>query len=131
MPNLPYPTLSEVGLVYDANQKIEWIFADYCAAKHSQSTIFHNAIASFSYDEFEGSYDGMRTAEILQKSLEQIYGAYFDSADFEVTDNSEDGSSELRLIVKGVVVQDGKHYQLNEALAVNNSKINRISQFNR
>ena len=64
MPAAPYPTLSGGGYIYDPPQKIEWIFADYVAAKHSQSTIFFGGISSLSYDEYAGNYDGMTTVEI-------------------------------------------------------------------
>ena len=66
MPALPYPTLSELGLIHDPEQKIEWIFADYVAAKHSQSTLNYGRVSSLSFDEFQGNYEGIRTAEIMQ-----------------------------------------------------------------
>ena len=44
MPALPYPTLSELGSIHDPEQKIEWIFADYVAAKHSQSTLNYGRV---------------------------------------------------------------------------------------
>ena len=130
MPNKPYPTLSEVGLVYAAQQKIEWIFADYVAAKHSQSIINFGRVSSLSFDEFTGNYEGIRTAEILQRSIQKIYEAYFDSADIQVTDSSLPDSNEVRVQIKGVLVQDGKNYQLNEVLGINNGRINRLAKFN-
>lgn len=130
MPNLPYPTISELGLIYDAEQKIEWIFADYIAAKHSQSTINFGKVSSLSFDEYEGNYEGIRTAETLQQSLSKIYEAWFDSADIQVTDDSLKDSNVVRVIIKGVLVQDGKTYQLNETLSVNNGRINRLAKFN-
>lgn len=130
MPNVPYPTLSELGLIHDAPQKIEWIFADYVAAKYSQSTINYGRISSLSFDEYDGNYEGLKTAEVLQRSLGMLFEAYFDSADIQVTDNSVQGSNEVRVIVKGVLVQDGKTHQLNETLAVNNGRIRRLTKFN-
>lgn len=130
MPSKPYPTLSELGLIFDAQQKIEWIFADYIAAKYSQSTINFGRVSSLSYDEFAGNYEGLRTADAMQRSLAKVFEAYFDTADIEVTDNSAKDSTEVRVIVKGVLVQEGKSYQLNETLAVNNGRINRLTKFN-
>lgn len=130
MPNKPYPTLSEAGLIYDAEQKIEWIFADYVAAKYSQSTLNYGRVASLSFDEFAGNYEGVRTAEVMQLSLVRLFEAYFDTADIQVTDSSSSDSSIVNVTIKGMLTQEGKTYQLNEALSVNNGRINRLAKFN-
>lgn len=130
MPNNPYPTLSELGYIYDADQKIEWIFADYIAAKHSQSIINFGRVSSLSFDEFTGNYEGIRTAEVMQNSLTRLFEAYFDTADIQVTDDSDKDSTEVRVMIKGMLSQDGKSYQLNEALKVNNGRITRLAKFN-
>ncbi len=130
MPARPYPTLSEVGLVHDPEQKMEWIFADYIAAKHSQSTLNYGLTSSLSFDEFQGNYEGIRTAEIMQTSLTSIFEGYFDTADFQLSDDSEPDSKETRIRIKAVLTQDGKSYYLNDVLAVNNGRIRRLSKFN-
>lgn len=130
MPALPYPTLSELGLIHDPEQKIEWIFADYVAAKHSQSTLNYGRVSSLSFDEFQGNYEGIRTAEIMQSSLTQIFEGYFDTADIQVTDDSKKDSNEVHVRVKGVLTQDGKSFHLNEVLGINNGRIKRLAKFN-
>lgn len=130
MPTNPYPTLSPLGYIYDPQQKIEWIFADYIASKHSQSTINFGRISSLSFDEFDGNYEGQRTAEIMQNSLTKLFTAYFESANVQVTDDTEAGSQEAKVIVKGVFTQDGKNYHLNDVLSLNNGRITRLAKFN-
>lgn len=130
MPTNPYPTLSELGFIHDPKQKIEWIFADYIAAKHSQSTLNYGRVSSLSFDEFDGNYEGHRTAEVMQNSLTQLFSAYFDTANVQVTDDSLTDSNETKVIVKGVFTQDGKQYQLNETLSVSNGRINKLTKFN-
>ena len=129
MPAAPYPTLSGGGYIYDPPQKIEWIFADYVAAKHSQSTIFFGGISSLSYDEYAGNYDGMTTVEILKASLEKLYNAYFDSAEFTVTDNSVEGSTVLSVGIVGELIQAGVTYKLNEVLTLNSAMIKKLATF--
>lgn len=131
MPTNPYPTLSPLGFVHDPQQKIEWIFADYIAAKFSQSTMNYGRVSSLSFDEFDGNYEGHRTAEILQASLTKLFSAYFEAASVQVTDDSIVGDQETKVIVKGAFTQDGKTYQLNETLAILNGKINKLTRFNR
>lgn len=129
MPLNPYPTLSEFGLIHDPKQKIEWIFADYIASKHSQSTINYGQNASLSFDEFDGNYEGIRTASIMQASLVAIFSAYFEQTDIQVTDSSDPDSKTVNVTVKGIFVQEGKNYQLNEVLSVNNGRINKLASF--
>lgn len=130
MPTNPYPTLSELGFIHDPKQKIEWIFADYIAAKHSQSTIHFGKISSLSFDEFDGNYEGHRTAEVMQNSLTRLFSAYFETTSIQVTDDSVDNSNETRVVVKGVFTQEGKSFQLNEVLSVDNGRINKLTNFN-
>lgn len=131
MPSNPYPTLSEQGYIFDPVQKIEIIFADYLAAKHSQSTMFSGQISSLSFDEFSGNYDRYRTPELIQNSLTKLYGAYFDSANIEVTDNSKTDSNVTEVKIVGELIDGDQTYQLNEVLAVNNGRINRLGRFNK
>lgn len=124
----PYPTLSSVGWVYDPEQKIEWIFADYIASKHSQSDIFFGAVSSFSFDEFQGDYHASKAVNAIQFSLSEIYKPYFDDVDITVEDHSEDDSNELHLVIRGVFTDKGKAFHMNETLSIHNGKINRLAR---
>ena len=66
----------------------------------------------------------------MQTSLTSIFEGYFDTADFQLSDDSEPDSRETRIRVKAVLTQDGKSYHLNDVLAVNNGRIRRLSKFN-
>lgn len=123
MPVAPYPTLSESGFVEDPRQKIEWIFSDYTKAKYSQSMLHYGHISSLSFDEFDGNYEGLKSAAILQRSLTTLYSAYFDTADIEVTDDSIVGGTATSVIIKGMLSQNGQRYQLNENLSILNGKV--------
>ncbi len=123
MPTNPYPTLSPEGWITDPKKKIVWIFSDYCKAKHSQSIMHFGHITSLSFDEFNGNYEGIRSAEIIKLSLTKLYSSYFDTADIEVTDNSVVGSDTTLVHIKGILSQNGSRYQLNENLNVHNGKV--------
>lgn len=123
MPVAPYPTLSEFGYITDGRQKVEWIFSDYCKAKHSQSILNYGHVTSLSFDEFDGNYEGIKSAEVLQRSLTKLYSSYFETADIEVTDNSLTGSEVTLVHIKGVLSQLGARYQLSENLTVSGGKV--------
>lgn len=130
MPSNPYPVLGPEGFIYDAVQKIEAIFADYIAAKNSQSTIFYGQIQSLSYDEFDGQYDAVLSAEIIKRSLDALYGAYFDNVDIQCVDNSEEDTTTTLVKISGTLIDRGKQYRINEALNMNHGKIQRLASFN-
>ena len=119
----PYPTLSNQKYISDPNQKIQWIFSDYLKAKHSQSVLFFGEMNSAIHDEYLGEYEGMKTAEIIQKSLTRAYSGYFDTVNFDVRDNTPENSKVVQILVKGVLTQDGKTYKLNENLQVKNGRL--------
>lgn len=124
----PYPTLSDAGWIHDAQQKIEWIFADYIASKHSQSDMFFGAVSSFSFDEFKGDYHASKAVSAIQLSLSQLYRPYFDDVDITVEDHSEADSHELHLVIRGYFTDNGKNYLLNETLSVHNGRVNRLAK---
>lgn len=130
MPSNPYPTLSEVGNVYDPVQKVEWIFADYIASKHSQSILFFGQVSSLIFDEYRGQYDGFLTSQEIEQSLNKLYSAYFDSVEISVFDDSKDNSQETHVRIQGTLTDKGKNYQLNEVLHFNNGRIKRLAKFN-
>lgn len=131
MPSNPYPVLGPEGYIYDPSQKIEAIFADYVAAKNSQSTLFHGQVQSMSFDEYKGQYQPILSGEILKQSLETLFEAYFDNVDISVTDNSEENDTQItKITIVGEMVDKGSRYRLNEVLTLNNGKIKRLAQFN-
>lgn len=123
MPVNPYPTFTDAGYITDPKQKIEWIFSDYIKAKYSQSIMNYGNISSLSFDEFDGNYEGIKSADIIRRSLTKLYSAYFDTADIEVTDDSIAGEGVTKVTVKGVLSQNGSRYQLNESLSVHNGRV--------
>lgn len=123
MPNNPYPTFSDSGWITDAKQKVEWIFSDYIKAKHSQSIINYGKVSSLSFDEFDGNYEGIKTADIIQRSLTKLYSAYFETADIEVTDDSLSNSETTTVTIKGILSQGGQRFQLNENLTVRDGRV--------
>lgn len=130
MPSNPYPTLGPEGYIRDSRQKIEMIFADYVAAKHSQSTIFHGDVQSLSYDEYEGNYEPILSGEVIKRSLESLYNAYFDSVEITVSDNNGEDDQVTRIVIVGDLVDKGQKFKLNEVLHKQNGKINRLAKFN-
>lgn len=129
MPSNPYPSADTQGYIYDSNQKIEIIFADYIASKHSQSTLFYGQIDSIAFDEFSGEYDPIRSAEIMKKSLENLYSAYFDQVDIQTTDNALSDGRVTKIAIQGTLTDKGQTYRLNETLSVDNGRINRLVDF--
>lgn len=131
MPSNPYPVLGPEGYIYDPKQKIEAIFADYIAAKNSQSTIFHGQIQSLSFDEYQGQYEAILSSEIIKASLEKLFEAYFDNVDITATDNADEMDTQItKVTIIGDLVDRGARYRLNEVLTTNNGKIKRLAQFN-
>lgn len=123
MPVNPYPTFSESGWITDPKQKIEWIFSDYIKAKYSQSIVNYGKISSLSFDEFDGNYEGIKTADIIQRSLTKLYSAFFETADIEVKDDSLSNSEVTTVTIKGILSQGGQRYQLNENLTIRDGRV--------
>lgn len=130
MPSNPYPSMGPQGYIYDAAQKAEFIFADYIAAKNSQSTLFYGQIQSLSFDEFKGQYEPILSGEVIKASLEKIYDAYFDSVDIQVSDNLNEDTQVTRIEITADLNDKGVQYRLNEILSVNNQRIKRLASFN-
>ncbi len=131
MPSNPYPVLGPEGYIYDPVQKIEAIFADYIASKNSQSTLFYGQIQSLSFDEYQGQYQAILSAQIIKASIEKLFEAYFDNVDITTNDNANEVDTQVtRITIIGELVDRGSRYRLNEVLSVNNGKIKRLAQFN-
>lgn len=131
MPSNPYPTADSQGYIYDSNQKIEIIFADYIASKYSQSTMFYGQINSIAYDEYSGEYDPLISAEVIKKSLESLYNAYFDQVTIQTTDDGYTDGNVTKIGIQGILVDKGTTYKLNEVLSVDNGRINRLVAFDK
>lgn len=131
MPSNPYPVLGPEGYIYDPKQKIEAIFADYIAAKNSQSTIFYGQIQSLSFDEYRGQYEPILSSEIIKASLQNLFDSYFDNVDITTTDNANETETQITTItIVGDLIDRGVRYRLNEVLSASNGKIKRLAQFN-
>lgn len=131
MPSNPYPVLGPEGYIYDPKQKIEAIFADYIAAKNSQSTIFYGQIQSLSFDEYRGQYEPILSSEIIKASLQSLFDSYFDNVDITTTDNANETETQITTItIVGDLIDRGVRYRLNEVLSASNGKIKRLAQFN-
>ena len=65
--------------------------------------------------------------------MSRLFTSYFDQTEIAVSidENSmEDGTSLFKLIIEGIVRQDGTSYQLSKELYVNHAKLSSVTDFN-
>lgn len=77
------PTLTMDGFVTNKNLMVAKLWSYYLTSDHSQSTTFGGLVQSLKYDLFSSEIDSMLTSNI-EKSLEELYGNYFDKVKADV-----------------------------------------------
>lgn len=129
----PIPSLDGSGFITDPSLKIDYIMACYCSTQYSQTILYRNLISSFSKDIQLSAQQWEKLPGLVEASLNRLFSSYFDQTDIAVNidDNSMDAaSSTFKLIIEGIVRQDGSSYQLSKELYVNHSKVSSVTDFN-
>ena len=106
--------------------------ACYCSTQYSQTIFYRNLISSFSKDIQLSAQQWEKLPELVENSLSRLFTAYFDqteiSADIDET-SMEDDTNTFKLIIEGIVRQDGVSYQLSKELYVNHTKVSSVTDF--
>ncbi len=128
----PIPSLDGSGYITDPSLKIDYIMACYCSTQYSQTIFYRNLISSFSKDIQLSAQQWEKLPELVENSLSRLFTAYFDqteiSADIDET-SMEDDTNTFKLIIEGIVRQDGVSYQLSKELYVNHTKVSSVTDF--
>lgn len=132
---MAYPILSldGSGLITDPSLKIDYQMACYCSTQYSQSFLYRNLISSFSKDIQLAAQQWEKLPELVENSLSKLFTSCFDQVEINVSidDTSmEDDSPIFKLIIEGIVRQDGVGYQLSKELYVNSTKLSAVTDFN-
>ncbi len=129
----PIPSMDGSGFITDPSLKIDYLMACYSATQYSQTILYRDIISSFSKDIQLSAQQWEKLPELVENSLSKLFTAYFDQTEITVSvdENSmEDNSSVFKLIIEGIVRQDGTSYQLSKELYVNHSKLSSVTDFN-
>jgi hypothetical protein len=127
------PSMDGSGFITDPSLKIDYLMACYCSTQHSQTVLYRPLISSFSKDIQLSSQQWESLPGYVEASLSRLFTSYFDQTEIAVSidENSmEDGTSLFKLIIEGIVRQDGTSYQLSKELYVNHAKLSSVTDFN-
>lgn len=86
------PSLTLDGFITNKNIIVAKLWSYYLTSDHSQSTTFRGLVQSLKYDLLSSDIDHMLSKNI-EKSLEELYGNYFDKAKADVIVKTDKGTN--------------------------------------
>ena len=128
----PFLSLDGSGYIREPSLKVDAILASYAATQYSQSVLYRDLISSLSKDLQMCSQQWDKLSGYVQTSLERLFNAYFDQVELNVSldeDSMNADTSTFKLYITGVVVQDGKPYDLSKMLHIDNAKFSSVTDF--
>lgn len=126
------PTLSEEGWVSTAASIADNLFAHFFVSDYSQTQLYLNQVASFSWILQEGQGDMSKISTLTQETLEKYFGRYFSNVIVEVStaNDTETPNKASVTIYVSFKDKDGKKYVLGKLLSMLNSKVAKIIDIN-
>lgn len=128
----PVPSLDGSSFISDPHLKIDAILANYAATNYSQTILYRRSISSFSKDIQQCSQQWDKLPASMQRSLDQLFTAYFDQTDVEVSLDQASMDAEtasFKIIVTGTVTQDNVAYEIGKVLQITNTRFSSVTDF--
>ena len=114
------PTLSIDEYLTNKHLLIPKLWLYYLAADKSQSSFYN--VSSLKYDLSSSSVDRDLSSS-MEKSLESLYGAYFDKVTADVNIKTDKGTNTQYCRVSLTLEDDGQKYYLLKELETKNGEI--------
>lgn len=125
------PDLSPKGWVTNPLEKADKLMAHFYAAEYSQTNLFPNDIASFTYILQKNLNNPLGLEEDLRNELRRYFSRYFDEVNVEVKVKDSLGSGSKQIVEFSLrFQQDGKDYDLTDIKDLNHSDFEKYYTYN-
>lgn len=132
MNNIPVPTLSTDGWVYDSLHIADHLMSDFFLSEYSQTALYPKEVASLPYIiELNKEYPD-KVADAIQERLSTYFSRYFSNVEVEAR-YREDSSNTLKAIVDIFIEytdSDGRTHSFAKGAELINGKFDKIVEVN-
>lgn len=125
-----YHSLSVVGTIPNASEKIDFLLSDFYSALEAQAVIYSGEVSSLPYIIATYGHDPSATADAIEKSLRSYFGRYFDTVSINVGSSDIADTSGYGISIAVEVSQDNKTYQVADTVVTDGKNIKQIIKHN-
>ena len=125
-----YHSLSVVGTIPNASEKIDFLLSDFYSALEAQAMIYAGEVSSLPYIIATYGHDPSATADAIEKSLRSYFGRYFDTVSINVGSSDIADTSGYGISIAVEVSQDNKTYQVADTVVTDGKNIKQIIKHN-